>query len=338
MPNFVPRIDIKMNMQGIADRLRQLIGEVAQPSDLYEVYNNAQAPNGQYYWPFVNYGTSSKHTGFTSQVAPINKAYGIKGSARGFQLSGSGRMRFAIMGRLIGPRVAGPNKPYYMRERTLPLIRQYFVKRITDLFKKLPQKHKSDYQWVGTPSSVDPYAGEYIAASGKRDYTVIVEDKPSLQDLIEWKPVMIGMKEYVGEFVTAKVPAGTSLSQASRGGLAGLIISVMEDTMDYTVDRLALFTPVIKSEYYSESFTPEPGLLRDSYGWRRITGAAGRLLVVEKAAGIFTGGHGIVPAKIGRRHTTTRHIAALRLARSRQPERTIPGEKINVTKLHKPTH
>lgn len=182
MPILFPRINIRFNNAGIANKLRRVINENVQPADLFEVYNTAKDPDGQPYWEAVNNGTPPK----------------------------IGRQIFSIEGQVIqtlGP-VAG-NPAYHMRERAIPLMREYFKQRV----RMAP-----------------------------------------------------------GEFQT-KTPIRF---------VKNFWIGVMEDTTQYVAEKMADFTPTLQAQYYAKGYTPEPGLLRKSYKWRRKLGRAFRQLEIEK--------------------------------------------------------
>ena len=281
MPFTYPRVDIKINMQGIKQTLEKSIGFSFQPNELYEIFNTARDPDGQPYWSAVNDGTRAKHSGFTSKILPVHPSIG-KGLAANWKYSGRGnRMKFWVLGGIISRRMVGPNPPVHMRERAIPTIRNYFSRRVSAALR-----------------------------GAKATFKIFTTEKRKT----------IGGMEYIANPVIAKsvgvIGKGKQPGVRSRFQNPDFWVNIMEDTMDWAILALADLTPIIKSEYYAEGYTSEPGTLRDSYEWQRRKGTY--------VAGFFSSSRKRLTGVMHRRLATRKSESVVR----RLIRRGVPYQKI----------
>lgn len=224
MPFVYPRIEFRIDMRGLATVIRNAIGEVTQPSEMYEVLNTATNPRGEPYFDYVNYGSTGPRS------------------------AGGEAMVFMGPNGLVSRKSVAPMPAFHMRERALPLFKAYFRKRV--LASKGQKANINTQREVGRYFQTD-FFGErkqYIRLSGYK--------------------------------------SNVTLSTASTRSaiFPEFWISIMEDSLDYFIAVMADLTPLIQQTNMEAGFTPERGLLKDSYEWRRLTGRRFVGLKIEKQA------------------------------------------------------
>ena len=229
MPFSFPRISFKINMQGVGPLMQRKIGTSFEPFDLYEIYNTARDPDGQPYFNAVNDGTGIKYVKNIAALRSSHESAGHKGV-----------MTFFAGGHPISQRVAGPNPPYHMRERAIPLIRKYWAARVTQIFSGRKASFKLFYDKTYTRISGDQFTAPKMYAKAQSS----VSGQGATRD--NWWTQAL---EDTMDFAVEKLAELTPVLKA-----------------EYDSGPLG--------------YTPRRGLLRDSYAWAQkaaILGVRGLL-------------------------------------------------------------
>lgn len=294
-------IDISLNTDALASRIKGMLNDIANPKDLYAVYNTAVNPKGQPYWAAVNYGTSVK-------VQKVERETIIKGGApevrdqKGNLLTRSNTsvrttsgslMHFAVGGEVHRFSIVDASPPFHMRERAMPFVTKFFVSLVRRFFNK-----------------------------GGEPLNIVMNPTGSTPGSITTRRTLIDKKtkKYRSEVIAtpATLTGGTKFTfeRLSRISLANVFTQIMEDTMDLIVSKLAELTPVLQGQYYSEGYTAEPGLLKESYEWTRITGpTAGEFGTAVSASSVH--GRRTLPGILLRRVGS--HIGGVTATKSMSP-------------------
>jgi hypothetical protein len=102
-----PTVDLRFDLRGINKKIKEVIGEYAQPQDYFQVENTAQDGEGNYYFHNVNDGTGPKEASRNSMV-------------------------FFAEGRVVHKKLVAGNPPVHMTERVIPLLKAFFLKTVKE--------------------------------------------------------------------------------------------------------------------------------------------------------------------------------------------------------------